>query len=220
MPPLHSLGVFGGSFNPVHSGHILLARHAKTALKLDAVWFVPCFRSADGKALAPPALRLKWLNLALDGEEGLEACDMELRRGGLSRTVDTLRALRESYGPALRLTLLLGQDQARRFSTWKEADRIPGLARLAVFRRPGVEAGPKDLRARTLQAPLFDVSSSGIRALIRRRRAVSLLLPPALAENAELLRFYGGRTAAEARRLALGRGKGYHALPSKPAGRR
>jgi nicotinate-nucleotide adenylyltransferase len=191
--PLRSLGLFGGSFDPVHSGHVLLARHAREALGLDEVWFMPCSRSADGKSLAPGALRLRWLNKALLGESGLKASDLELKRGGISRTIDTLRELR-TLGPALKLTLLLGADQARRLPRWKEAARIPALARVVVFRRPGIPAKlPKGLRCRTLRAPMFDVSSSEIRASIRRRGNLGLLVPPALVRDASLKRFYGRR---------------------------
>lgn len=208
---LRSLGIFGGSFNPVHTGHVLLARHAKTALKLDAVWFVPCSRSAYGKDLAPGGLRLRWLKLALEGEEGLLVSDVEIRRGGISRTIDTLRELRASLGRDVRFTLLLGQDQALRFPSWKEAERIPSLARLAVFRRSDAPSLPPAFKARPLRAPLFDLSSSAIREDIRHGRPVSLLLPPALARNAELHRFFGPKRPAGPGRLALGRGKGYHA---------
>jgi nicotinate-nucleotide adenylyltransferase len=190
---LGSLGIFGGSFNPVHTGHVLLARHAREALKLDEVWLIPCACSADGKELASGVLRLRWLKAALRGEEGLRAGDIELKRGGISRTIDTLRALRASLGPAVTFTLLMGQDQASRFPRWKEAAAIPALARLAVFRRPG--ALPKPLRPlrigkaadmALISAPLYEISSSDIRSRIRHKKSVALLVPPALVLDASL----------------------------------
>lgn len=214
MRPLRSLGIFGGSFNPVHSGHILLARHARAALKLDELWFVPCSQSADGKSLAPARLRLSWLNKALKAEEGLKACAIEVKRGGISRTIDTLRELRRTLGGKVRFILLMGQDQALRLPAWKEATCIVAMARVAVFHRAGAAAGlPNGFKARPLRAPLFDISSSEIRARIQRRENVSLLLPPVLARDATLLRYYRAPRAAGPGRLALGRGKGYHAVP-------
>jgi nicotinate-nucleotide adenylyltransferase len=191
VKPLRSLGLLGGSFNPVHSGHVLLARHAREALKLDEVWLIPCAGSADGKALAPGARRLAWIKKALRGEQGLKASDLELKRGGVSRSVDTLRELRAKLGPLVKFTLLLGQDQALHFSTWKDSDQIPGMARLAVFRRPGVPGRlPKTFQALMLSAPLFEISSSEIRARIRNGKSLNLLVPPAMARDTELLRVF------------------------------
>ena len=193
MAPRRAIGLFGGSFNPVHSGHVLLARHARKALGLDEVWLIPCARSADRKALAPGALRLRWLRLALRGEEGLKASDIELKRGGVSRTVDTLRQLRCELGEGVAFTVLLGQDQALRLPRWKDAVLLTGLCRLAVFRRSGVgpDLGPG---FRPLNAPLFDISSSDIRARIRARRSVGLLLPPALVRDRGLMAHFGRPT--------------------------
>lgn len=191
MKPPRSLGLLGGSFNPVHSGHVLLARRAREALKLDEVWLIPCAASADGKVLAPGPLRLRWIKKALRGEEGLKACDLELKRGGVSRTIDTLTELRAKLGPAVTFTVLLGQDQALNFSGWKDAASIPRLARLAVFRRPGVPGTPpKAFQALTLSAPLFEISSSEIRARIRNGKTLNLLVPPALARDAGLQRAF------------------------------
>lgn len=188
MKALRSLGIFGGSFNPVHTGHVLLARHAREALKLDGLWLVPCARSADGKELAPDALRLRWLKAALRGEEGLRASDIELKRGGISRTIDTLRALRASLGPDVAFTLLMGQDQASRFPRWKEAAAIAALARLVVFGRPGLPLKPlaKPFHATFVSAPLFEISSSEIRLRVRHKKSLALLVPPALVLDASL----------------------------------
>jgi nicotinate-nucleotide adenylyltransferase len=191
MQALRSLGIFGGSFNPVHSGHVLLARQAREALKLDQVWLLPCSGSADGKALAPGALRLRWLRKALRGEEGLLASDLELKRGGVSRTIDTLRQVRALLGPGTRVTLLLGQDQALRLHRWKEAGQIPSLARIAIFARPGFpQLVPKGFKARFLSTGQFQISSSEIRQYIRQKRNLRLWVPPALERDADLWRAF------------------------------
>jgi nicotinate-nucleotide adenylyltransferase len=191
VKPLRSLGLLGGSFNPVHSGHVLLARHAREALKLDEVWFIPCAGSADGKALAPGALRLRWIKKALRGEHGLKASAVELKRGGVSRTIDTLRELRAKLGPGVKFTLLLGQDQALRLPQWKDARELPTLARLAVFRRPGVPGSPpKAFHAVFVPAPLFEISSSEIRSRVRNGKTLNLLVPPALVRDPELARAF------------------------------
>lgn len=188
---MRSLGLFGGSFNPVHTGHVLLARYAREALKLDEIWFIPCASSADGKNLAPGALRLRWLRKVLKGEGGLKASDIELKRGGVSRTVDTLRELREKLGPAVKFTVLMGQDQAHRIASWKEAEQLPRLCRLAVFGRSGVlKREAKGFRMKHLNAPLSQISSSEIREAIGQKKNLGLLLPPALVRDASLTRAF------------------------------
>jgi nicotinate-nucleotide adenylyltransferase len=191
VKPLRSLGLFGGSFNPLHNGHVLLARRALETLKLDEVWFIPCAESADGKALAPGGLRLAWLQKALRGEDGLKDCDVELQRGGISRTIDTVRELRKRLGPGPKFTLLLGQDQVLRLPEWKEADQLSALCRLAVFSRPGMDdGGPQGYKIERVPAPLFRISSSEIRAAIKKNKDVSLWLPDALAKDSELLGYF------------------------------
>lgn len=177
------LGLFGGSFNPVHTGHVLLARYALEQLGLDGVLFMPCARSADGKKLAPGALRLAWLKKALRGEAGMRASGLELERGGVSRTVDTLRQLHELQ-PQTEWTLLMGADQAARLKTWKESGALPKLARLAAFARPGQKVPAKMFR---ITAPSLEISSSEIRLRIKQKQSVRLLLPPALANEKSLL---------------------------------
>ena len=149
------LGFFGGSFDPVHKGHLALAEQARALLRLDQVWLIPCAASADGKRLAPGLLRLAWLKRALQGKPGLAAWDGELRRGGVSRTIDTLRQLRRELGPGVRFSLLLGADQVAQLPTWKEAGRLQAYCGLAAFRREGSRPrAPKGFRVRWLDAPL------------------------------------------------------------------
>jgi nicotinate-nucleotide adenylyltransferase len=161
------LGLLGGSFDPVHIGHVLLARWAREQLRLDEVWLIPQAQSADGKRLTPMLQRWRRLQRALKGEAGLRACDVDLRLGGVSRTVETLRQLRYELGPGPKFTWLLGQDQAQGLGSWMEADELPKLCALSFFRRPGCE----DLSARVyrrfrciaINSPSIGISSSLIR---------------------------------------------------------
>jgi nicotinate-nucleotide adenylyltransferase len=184
-------GLFGGSFNPVHRGHIRLALIARKALGLDQVWMVPCAESANGKALVGGAVRLAWLRKALRGIVGLKVWDGELKRGGVSRTVDTLRELR-SLHPKAEWTLLLGADQALHLDTWKQASILPKLASLAAFRRPGVAAkAAPGFSVTWVPAPAIDLSSSVIRQRLAKGLSVRSLLPPGLAHDPRLARAYG-----------------------------
>jgi nicotinate-nucleotide adenylyltransferase len=161
------IGLFGGSFDPVHVGHVLLARWARQALRLDEVWLIPQAQSADGKRLTPMVRRWKNLERALRGEAGLRACDVDLRLGGVSRTVETLRQLRYELGPGPRFTWLLGQDQALRLPQWMEADELPKLCALSYFKRagaPGLTARIQGrFRCNAIDSPSIEISSSLIR---------------------------------------------------------
>jgi nicotinate-nucleotide adenylyltransferase len=161
------LGLLGGSFDPVHIGHILLARWAREILRLDEVWLIPQAASADGKRLTPMVRRWKELQRALRGEAGLRACDVDLRLGGVSRTVETLRQLRYELGPGPQFIWLLGQDQALRLPQWQEARDLPKLCDFSFFQRPGEAPVPKIIHKRfrlsAINVPRIDISSTWIR---------------------------------------------------------
>ncbi|HXC63610.1 MAG TPA: nicotinate (nicotinamide) nucleotide adenylyltransferase [bacterium] len=187
-------GLFGGSFNPVHRGHIRLALIARKALGLDQVWMVPCALSADGKPLADGKLRLAWLRKSVRGIPGLKVWDGELKRGGISRTVDTLRALKE-LKPNASWTLLIGADQAKHLGTWKQAKSLPGLAAIAAFRRPGVSAkAASGFSVTWVPAPAIDLSSSLIRQRLAKGLGAARLLPAVLAADPRLAAEYHTET--------------------------
>jgi nicotinate-nucleotide adenylyltransferase len=185
--------LLGGSYNPVHDGHLALAEQARALLHLDQVWLVPCAESADLKPLAPARLRLAWLRQALKGRPGLRAWDGEIKRGGVSRTIDTLRQLHRELGPGVGLTLLLGADQVARLASWKQADRLAAYARLAGFRRAGTHPrAPRGFRVQWLDTPLQPHASGALRAALAAGKRPTGL-PPALAADPRLARAY--RTA-------------------------
>lgn len=134
---MQKIGIFGGTFNPPHLGHIQAARQAMETLGLNRVLFIPN-RVAPHKELPQdspsPRQRLEMLRIALEGEPCLEASDMEVRREGVSYTVDTLEALKEKY-PGAELTLLVGTDMFLSFSHWVQWETILKEASLGVFYR-------------------------------------------------------------------------------------
>ena len=136
---MEKIGIFGGSFNPPHVGHILAAEHAAEKLGLTRVLLIPS-GEAPHKHLSAgsptPEQRLHMLRLASQGHPCLEVSDLELTRAGTSYTFDTLLALEQRF-PGAKFTLLLGSDQFSLVGQWKNADDILKKARLAVFSRGG-----------------------------------------------------------------------------------
>lgn len=176
------LGIFGGSFDPVHNGHLTLARCCRDQAGLDEVWFVPT-ATQPHKPSGPIASgqdRLAMLELALEGETGMLACSLEIDRGGVSYTVDTLRAVAE-LRPAEQLFLLMGADTLADLPNWRDPETILDLAKPLVVHRPG-EAMPDVGNAVIVEMPSTDVSSSQMRELLARGESIAGMTSP-LVEN-------------------------------------
>jgi nicotinate-nucleotide adenylyltransferase len=154
-----------------------LATRAAEALGLDRVLFVPAARSPlkDGRNLASAADRWRMLKLALRGHPVFRACDLELRRGGVSYTIDTLRQLARRH--RARLYLLLGADAAGLLPRWKSIEEVKKLARFAFLGRPGHSLGPKLPKHDRVEGPLVEISSSDIRERRRRGQPVRYWVP-------------------------------------------
>jgi nicotinate-nucleotide adenylyltransferase len=171
------LGLLGGSFNPIHHGHLITATRAAEAVNLDRVLFIPAALSPlkDGRGLAPAADRWAMLRLALRGSRLFEASDLELRRGGVSYTIDTLRELRRRT--KAQLYWILGSDAARLLPRWKSISEVRRLAAFIIVSRPGDRVPGKQPKDRIVRAPLLEISSSDIRERVRRGLSVRYLLP-------------------------------------------
>ena len=159
------IGILGGSFNPVHRGHLALAEHALSELNLDKVFFVPCGQNPlkDKKELLPAKLRQRLLKQAVRRDKRFRVSDIELKREGVSYTVDTLRAFQKKFGKTTQLYFLAGADQIKNFSRWKAKEEVLKLCRFVVATRPGSRMDFKDKRFIWMPMPPVDVSSSEIR---------------------------------------------------------
>lgn len=188
---MSAVGILGGSFNPPHVGHLVCARLAAEELGLDRVLVVPlCEPSHRQIADDPgPAARLALCELATEGDEVLEASDIEVARGGVSYTADTLEELCGDDGD-LDLTLILGADVAERLGSWHRPERVVELARIAVAPREGgapaedVARGIRNnfagARAASFDMPRIDISSSVIRDRVSEGLSVRDLVAPAV----------------------------------------
>lgn len=192
--------IYGGTFDPIHHGHLRLAVELREYMKVPEIALVPCHipphRQSPG---ASSERRLELLKLAISDEPGLVVDTRELNRDGASYTADTLRQIREQVGPDEPLVMVVGTDSFAGFDRWREWERIPELAHVVVVVRPGSEipagsaaaklmagraAGSVDDlhnsscgRILAFEPPLMDVSATGIRERIAEGRSVRYLLP-------------------------------------------
>ena len=182
------IGVFGGSFDPVHHGHLAIALAALETVPLDRIIFVPARRSPlkEGAPVASEVDRLAMLERAVNGEGRFLVSHLELERPAPSYTVDTLGSLAAEG----RLFLILGADAAADLGRWRHPDRIRQLATLVVARRPGTTAAPVD-GAMVLDTPLMDISARELRERAARGRSLRYLVPDAVWRYIEEQKLYG-----------------------------
>jgi nicotinate-nucleotide adenylyltransferase len=182
---MQQIGLFGGSFDPVHLGHLLIAQAAIEELGLDRLFFIPAAQSPFKPENEPAAAssRLQLLRLALAGNTNCEIDEQEIRRGGISYTIETLRDYARRF-PKAELFYLIGADNAAKLQEWHEANELARLAQFVVIPRPGQAPVnfPPPFRGRMLKGFLFDVSSSQIRTRVMADLPIDHLVPPFVAE--------------------------------------
>lgn len=202
--------LYGGSFDPVHLGHLLVARAALEELSAERVVFIPTAKSpfkADRQP-APGTTRMQMLRLALAAKPWAAVDDIELRRGGVSYTIDTVSQYKESL-PEASFCYLIGEDNIAKLHEWREADRLAKMVEFVVIPRPGTGACPDvtsgsyraawgqavvqggiEFRLRYLQGFPLGVSSSQIRQRVREGKSVEDLIPHGVGEIIRNNRLY------------------------------
>jgi nicotinate-nucleotide adenylyltransferase len=185
------IGLFGGSFDPVHHGHLLVGQVAAEQLNLDILRFVPAREQPfkAGQHRTSSEHRAAMLSLAVAGTPGFEVERSELNRPGPSYTVDTLRHLRERE-PGSEFVLLLGADAAADLPAWKEAERVRELARVAVFARPGSRVPDFPWITAALEVPVIDISATEVRRRAYQGLSLRYWVPDAVAEYIAAHRLY------------------------------
>ena len=172
--------MLGGTFDPVHIGHLVTGLNVRHALGLDLVLFVVAndpWQKAD-RDISPASDRLAMVAAAVRGREGLAASSIEIDRGGTSYTADTLATLRDRH-PDAELVLIVGADQAANLHTWERLDEVRELATLVVVGRPGSDSEdpPDGFRVEKVDVPLLEMSSSEARARFCDGRPLDWLVP-------------------------------------------
>ena len=184
------LGILGGTFNPIHVGHLILAECAREHARLEQVWFIPTAMPPHKRPseLANAAARWDMVRLAIRGQPALRANAMEVRRGGVSYTVDTVRAIRRRH-PRARLFLIVGSEMLR--VHWYGLTEIARSCTFLVASRTTARPRrPRGLRIQWLQMPRIEISSSMIRARRHQRRSIRFLVPKPVARYIERHHLY------------------------------
>lgn len=177
-----NVGLFGGTFNPPHLAHLIIAETVRDQFQLDQIWWIPTFvpPHKSNSDLASAQARLEMTREALADNVSFVVLDVELRRKGISYTVDTARALKEAY-PDVHFSLIIGGDSLRDFHTWREPEDIVRHMPLIVYQRPDTQVPELALylegRVQFAEAPLLDISGTEIRARIRRGHSIRYLVP-------------------------------------------
>lgn len=182
---LQNIGIYGGTFNPLHNGHMALARAFLEQGGLDEVWFVVSPQSPFKKndVLLDDELRLKMVTDALREERQLKVCDVEFHLPKPSYMYNTLRHLSSEY-PSCKFTLLIGGDNWAAFDRWRNADEILKNYRIAVYPRLGddIDSATLPSNVMLLNTPLINISSTEIRLKVHNHEPVDALVPPSVAD--------------------------------------
>lgn len=174
-----TIGILGGSFNPVHVGHMILASYLSQWGYVDEVWLTLSPRNPlkDASELIPDLRRLAMLNIAVKGSDNIDICDIELSMPRPSYTIRTLELLRER-NPDKKFKLIIGSDNWRNFDRWREPQKILDEFGVIVYLRPGYPVAKSNVEGLEIaNAPLLDISSTFVRQAISRGRDMNYFLP-------------------------------------------
>jgi len=196
-----AIGVFGGTFDPIHVGHLVAAVNVRHALDLDVVLLVVANRpwQKEGSRLVSPAAdRLAVVRAAVGDVPGVEASALEVDRSGVSYTADTLAAL-HAEDPGADLVLVIGADVAASLDTWERIDEVRSRCRLAIVNRPGAPPPvvPSGWRADVVEIPALEVSSTDLRARVADGRPLDYLVPAAAVREVRRRGLYASRRMDE-----------------------
>jgi nicotinate-nucleotide adenylyltransferase len=194
MEEIKSLGIIGGTFDPIHYGHLTAAECARFEFSLDKVLFIPSARPPHKELdmVSECSDRYNMVRSAIQDNPGFEISTLEMQRKGLSYTIDTIEYYLKLY-PGIKIYFILGIDALLLFNTWKEVERLSGLCKFVVVTRPGYKIEPNDRKLKDLPEKLWrnlhfmeipgnTISSSGIRQRVLAGKPIKYLVPPKVEE--------------------------------------
>lgn len=187
-----NIGLYFGSFNPIHHGHLIIANHILNYAGLDQVWFIvsPQNPLKPAAGLLNEYHRLFLVQLSVENEPRLKASDIEFRLPKPSYTVDTLAYLQEKY-PQHQFSIIMGSDSFQNLPRWKNYEHILQHYPIYVYRRPGLEVdNPTGAKVTMVEAPLLEISATHIRKAIKDGKSIRYLVPEKVLEEIERNGYY------------------------------
>jgi nicotinate-nucleotide adenylyltransferase len=193
------IGIFGGTFNPIHAAHLVVAQDAMEALRLASIMFIPSATPPhkSPESLAPAPHRLRMIRAAIRSDARFSVSDIEIKRGGKSYSVDSLRELRRRH-PRVEWFFIIGSDSFKELHSWREIETLARLCQFVVVARPNFEmetmtarrvgldaATFKRVSRHQIRAHLVEISSTELRARVRAGKSIRYLVPDAVARHIE-----------------------------------
>jgi nicotinate-nucleotide adenylyltransferase len=186
------VGLYFGSFNPIHIGHCIIASHIAQNTPVDQVWFIvsPQNPFKPSASLLNEYHRLHLAQLAVEGEKSLKVVDIEFNLPRPSYTIDTMTYLEEKY-PGYQFSIILGGDSFQNLHKWKNAEILTQRYTFYVYQRPGFNmVNSPGIKTVLLDAPLLQISSTQIREMIKNGKSIRYLVPDKVREEIELYKYY------------------------------
>lgn len=184
------IGVFGGSFNPIHIAHLISVEEVREKLNLDKVLFVPAFNPPHKKDLVSYEHRRNMVNLAIKGNPYFELCEIEKEKGGVSWTIDTLKELHKKY-PNDKLYLIIGSDQYLSLKNWKQPQNLTNYAKLVVMNRPHTKLKTRNSELKTsVNITQIDIASKDIRKDIKKGKSIKYKVPDKVVQYIKEYKLY------------------------------
>ena len=187
-----NIGLYFGSFNPIHVGHLIIANHILNHTDLEKVWFIvsPQNPLKSGNTLLNEYDRLHLVRVAIEDDNRMKASDIEFTLPRPSYAVDTLTYLKEKY-PEHNFSVIIGADSYQNLHRWKNYEVILNDYRLFIYKRPGYEFGHvANPNVNVLDAPLLDISATAIRESIKENKSIRYMVPPRVLEEIEKGNYY------------------------------
>lgn len=186
------IGILGGTFNPVHIGHLILAEEAREKLSLDKVIFIPANLPPhkDDVDIADPQARLRMLKLAVKGNKHFTVSDIEIKRSGRSYTIDTIKALKDKYKND-ELYFIIGSDLLKYLEGWKDLNEIFKIVKFIAATRPGYPLENIPAYIKTLGIRAVDISGFSVRECVKEGKSFRYLVPEAVFEYINKTKLYG-----------------------------